>query len=111
MRRLGIRHPFAEKLVRVMRPSGGVPGRLVQRSGDNSSGTATVHATVDGSNMKLAATFSRRNSRLPSGGKDAEWRESDSIQSVYIPVKEMLANAPGFQSLYAKREIDFEEIY
>lgn len=103
--------PFSEKLARVMRPSSDAPGRLVQRSVGNSSGTATVHATVNGNNMKLAATFSRRNSRLPSGGKDAQWRESDSIQSVYIPVKEMLANAPGFRSLYAKREIHFEEIY
>lgn len=30
---------------------------------------------------------------------------------VYIPVKEMLANAPGFRSLYATREVHFEEIY
>ena len=33
------------------------------------------------------------------------------IESVFIPVKEMLANAPGFRSLYAQREIHFEEIY
>lgn len=30
---------------------------------------------------------------------------------VYIPVKEMLANAPGFRSLYTNRDIHFEEIY
>lgn len=30
---------------------------------------------------------------------------------VYIPVKEMLANAPGFRSLYKSREVHFEEIY
>ncbi len=30
---------------------------------------------------------------------------------VYIPVKEMLANAPGFRSLYNEREIYFEEVY
>ena len=29
----------------------------------------------------------------------------------YIPVKEMLSNAPGFLSLYAAREVHFEEIY
>jgi hypothetical protein len=28
-----------------------------------------------------------------------------------MPVKEMLAHAPGFRSLYAAREIHFEEIY
>ena len=35
--------PFSEKLVRVMLPSGGVPGRLVKRSPGNGKGTATVH--------------------------------------------------------------------
>lgn len=30
---------------------------------------------------------------------------------VYIPVKEMLANAPGFRSLYSERKIHFEEVY
>lgn len=30
---------------------------------------------------------------------------------VYIPVKEMLANAPGFRALYNEREIHFEKIY
>ena len=37
--------------------------------------------------------------------------EAPPVESVYIPVKEMLANAPGFLSLYAQREISFEEIY
>ena len=36
---------------------------------------------------------------------------SVSVDSVYIPAKDMLANAPGFRSLYAVREIHFEEIY
>ncbi|MFH1138284.1 MAG: AAA family ATPase [Pseudomonadota bacterium] len=30
---------------------------------------------------------------------------------VYVPVKEMLASAPGFRSLYSSREIYFEEVY
>ena len=29
----------------------------------------------------------------------------------YIPAKDMLANAPGFLSLYAAREVHFEEVY
>ena len=36
---------------------------------------------------------------------------SQNIESVYIPVKEMLSNAPGFLSLYGRREIYFEEVY
>ena len=30
---------------------------------------------------------------------------------IYVPAKEMLANAPGFLSLYAAREVHFEEVY
>lgn len=33
------------------------------------------------------------------------------MESIYIPVKEMLANAPGLRSLYGQREIHFEEVY
>ena len=38
------------------------------------------------------------------------WSESP-IESVYIPAKDMMANAPGFLSLYAAREVHFEEVY
>ncbi len=38
------------------------------------------------------------------------WYEP-KIDSVFIPPKEMLANAPGFSSLYMAREIHFEEVY
>ncbi|MCA1949983.1 MAG: ATP-binding protein, partial [Treponema sp.] len=38
------------------------------------------------------------------------WMEN-IIESVYIPVKDMMANAPGFRSLAATRNIHFEEIY
>ena len=38
-------------------------------------------------------------------------RTLETVESVYIPVKEMLSNAPGFRSLYAKREVHFEEVY
>ena len=33
------------------------------------------------------------------------------MESVYIPPKEMLSNAPGFRSLYSNREVHFEEVY
>ena len=38
------------------------------------------------------------------------WHEQ-LIKAAYIPVKDMMANAPGFLSLYQEREIHFEEIY
>ena len=102
------RVPFAEKLVRVMLPSGGAPGRMVKRSRGNLRGTVIVHRR----DMNLTATFSRRARKLSPGRRgEAERWASAPMESVYIPVKEMLANAPGFRSLYAGREIHFEEVY
>jgi len=53
--------------------------------------------------------------KLP-GGSDL-WQIAErqqpgaAVSSAYIPAKEMLANAPGFESLYQARELAFEEVY
>jgi hypothetical protein len=43
-------------------------------------------------------------------GAHKQWQE-EPVESVYIPVKDMMANAPGFRSLYSLRNIHFEEVY
>ena len=101
---------FMEKLVRVFLPSGRRPGRLVKRQVGRAMGTVEVHRH----DRKLSASFSTlvktaasdkvRVTGLP------DWRRAP-VKSVYIPVKEMLASAPGFRSLYEARETHFEEIY
>ena len=100
--------PFAEKLVRVMLPSGRAPGRLVNRGRGKRAGLVAVHR----GDMKLTAILSSPASRpVAEMSAEAERWSSKPMESVYIPVKEMLANAPGFRSLYAGREIHFEEVY
>ena len=104
---------FAEKLVRVFMPSFQNLGRLVRRpktiSHDPISCSIEVYRD---DTLSIRAYFP--NLAMRSG--DAmiiyakEWCDHP-VGSVYIPVKEMLANAPGFHSLYAQREIHFEEIY
>ena len=47
---------------------------------------------------------------LPGSETSDDW-DFTPLYSTYIPAKDMLANAPGFRSLYAAREIHFEEIY
>ena len=99
---------FVDKLVRVFLPSGRAPGRLVKRYGQS---TRCVVEVFRG-DRKLRASFSNHasvaGSATVTGAKG--WR-ANPLDSVYIPVKEMLANAPGFRSLYAHREVHFEEIY
>ncbi len=99
---------FAEKLVRVFLPSGRSIGRLVKRQQKSTRCAAEIFWDT----LKLRISFSNHStvpkSATVTGAND--WMKSE-IESVYIPVKEMLSNAPGFLSQYALREIHFEEIY
>ena len=100
---------FAEKLVRIFLPSGNALGRLVQRRGASTTGKVKISSDE----ASLAASFSN-HSKSPTSARvsiqDRGWSISPT-ESVYIPVKEMLSNAPGFLSLHATRAIHFEEIY
>lgn len=97
---------FAEKLTRVFMPTGRSTGRLVKRR--EKSSTCTV--TVSRGELRLGLSFSTNAFASARVTGASRWN-AVPVESVYIPVKEMLANAPGFRSLYAQREIHFEEIY
>ena len=99
---------FAEKLLRVFMPSRRSIGRLVKRRGKSS--TCTVD--LSRGELRLGLSFSS-HAKTPASADvtgASRWNAAP-VECVYIPVKEMLANAPGFRSLYAQREIHFEEIY
>lgn len=99
---------YAEKLIRIFLPSGRALGRLVKRRKGSSRGIIEIYRN----DLKLRCSFSNHATVATSATIQGikKW-VSNKIESVYIPVKEMLSNAPGFQSLYAQREIHFEEIY
>lgn len=124
---------FAEKLLRVFLPSSHFLGRLVRRQPGSPKRVKGVQeaketyglietlasgpvALVDvyRGERRLRVSFSNRikspNSASVSVNGADSWKDP-SLKSIYIPVKEMLSNAPGFRSLYAEREIHFEEIY
>ena len=99
---------FAEKLVRTFMPSGGAIGRLARRR------KTSVRCAVEiwRGKPRIRISFSN-HSTVPDSARviGANNWVRQPVKSVYIPVKEMLANAPGFRSLYAQRDIHFEEIY
>jgi energy-coupling factor transporter ATP-binding protein EcfA2 len=99
---------FNEKLVRVFLPSGRGLKRLVNRQTDG----VTCSLEIFRKDVRLHATLPRPATKGENASPThaERWMERP-IESVYIPVKEMLSNAPGFRSLYAQREIHFEEIY
>ncbi len=103
---------FAEKLLRVFLPSGGALGRLVKRQQGSSRCLIEVHRRRGQSLEKLSASFSNHASVPKSATvRGAKGWYGSPLESVFIPVKEMLANAPGFRSLYSQREVHFEEVY
>lgn len=99
---------FAEKLIRIFLPSGRALGRLVKRQKVSSRCALEVFR----GNIKLRVSFTNHTTKAENTTVTNvnRWKESP-IESVYIPVKEMLSNAPGFRSLYSQREIHFEEVY
>lgn len=99
---------LADKLNRVFLPTGRAIGRLVKRQKKSSHAKIEVYR----SNCSLSLSFTNHTVKPESANAkgESDW-VSQPIESVYIPVKEMLSNAPGFRSLYNQREIHFEEIY
>ena len=98
---------FVDKLARVFMPSGGV-GRLVKRTGAGSRCAVEIHR----GDLQLRASFpNRAASAKPASVKGARRWSAAPVESVYIPAKEILANARGFLSLYDRREVSFEEVY
>lgn len=93
------------KLLRVFRPSGNSYGRLV--NGTSNSDIATLEINVNDSYVKIQVSKISPPARARGS---VDWLVS-SGDAVYIPAKDMLANAPGFRSLYARREIHFDETF
>ena len=99
---------FADKLIDVFLPSGRALGRMVSKQSGSERGVAEVHR--EGLPLRVSFTKHARFSRSAAHKGAIQWVASP-IESVFIPVKEMLANAPGFRSLYGQREIHFAAIY
>lgn len=100
---------FALKLRNVFNPYEGRIGRLSRRQ-SGSVKTRIVVTRKDGT--KLSAEFSNHTNK-PDDVKvtgESSWK-NEELASAYIPVKEMLAHAPGFLATASKREIAFEEVY
>jgi predicted ATP-dependent endonuclease of OLD family len=104
---------FAEKINNVFYPKDKQIGRLVKRSKTSASGSLELSRKIDKKSVSIKLSLTSHNIRPEQAslsGSTKVWLEKP-IEAVYIPVKDMLANAPGFASLYEKREIHFEEIY
>ena len=106
---------FAEKITKVFLPSGDKTGRLARRSGGSVRAFVEVARRVGDLREPVSIRLSFSNhvespERAQVSGDHKQWMEHP-LESVYIPVKDMMANAPRFRSLYSLRDIHFEEVY
>ncbi len=100
----GVRPRTSEnKLLKIFLPHGLQLKRLIQR-GKGVKKEASGSILKNG--QKISWVLTSKKMAINGGG---DYMGAD--RPVYIPVKEMLANAPGFRSLYRERETHFEEIY
>ncbi len=94
------------KIDRVFLPKGRKTDRLVRRMKTLGPERADISLySKDGVKFEFSISKGVGATRNGSFGSDG------SNQVIFIPVKEMLANAPGFRSLYDEREVHFEEVY
>lgn len=86
-------------------------GRLVKRSQGRGKGSFEVHRTDEGETSDRYIRFEVSTLNRTETINARMWRRPQRYNAVFIPVKDMLANAPGFKSLYDSREVMFESIY
>lgn len=100
---------FAAKLLGVFNPYQGRMTRLIRRQ-QGLPASEVVVVREGGIRMKAILDNRKADSRDVKVFGQSKWQES-RLESAYIPVKEMLAHAPGFLSTVKRREIAFEDVY
>ncbi|RMX10819.1 AAA family ATPase [Vandammella animalimorsus] len=100
---------FARKLLGVFNPYEARMTRLIHRQ-QGLPAAEIVVCRDDCIKLKLMIDSKKSNVKDVQTIGESKWQEME-LESAYIPVKEMLAHAPGFLATAAKREIAFEEVY
>ncbi|MDR2115994.1 MAG: AAA family ATPase [Planctomycetaceae bacterium] len=88
-------------------------GHLVNQSGKSRKGEYKLFKNNRNSSEIYIGLQFFNNEKEQKGtkiGNEKSWLDEE-IESVYIPVKDMLANAPGFRSLVTEYKVHFEKIY
>ena len=99
---------FFYKLLDCFLPAGKDHLRLIGRGNPDKTARLDVFRGSSFVRGELPKTIGFTN--LPGSETSDDW-DLSTLFATYIPAKDMLANAPGFRSLYAAREVHFEETY
>jgi energy-coupling factor transporter ATP-binding protein EcfA2 len=111
------REDLGQKLIDVFMPFGKRPGRLVHREAGRHSASISISTgdvVIKQLRIKRSVTISfstLAKSATAMTVKGKSYWYLRSVKCVYIPVKEMLANAPHFLASLNARELHFEAVY
>ena len=99
---------FLYKLIGTFLPSRGRLGRLVKRR----RGRTESYIQVQGSGANLEVWFHNHitDPETAKIKRSRGWQKFNT-KSVYIPPKDMLADAHGFRSIYDQYEVFIDEVY
>lgn len=85
-------------------------GRLVHRSVGRNSGFISIFRQRSNEAKERSITLTLTNQNKAEV-KQNGWVIDENVEAIFIPVKDMLANAPGFRSLFSQKKLSFEEVY
>lgn len=85
-------------------------GRLVHRSVGRNSGFISIFRQRSNEAKERSITL-RLTNQNKAEVKQNGWVIDENVEAIFIPVKDMLANAPGFRSLFSQKKLSFEEVY
>lgn len=100
--------PLDRKINGVFTPNS--IGRLVHRAVGRNSGYITIYRQKENEAKERSITLKLTNQNK-SEVKQNAWTIDERVEVIFIPVKDMLANAPGFRSLFSQKKLAYEEIY
>ena len=96
----------ALRLMSVFLPSGRSNDRLIKSDCED----GMIHVASEYGDIWLHLAKDLEEMDPESFSSTSDWH-SFPIQYAYIPAKEILSNAPGFRSLYAAREVHFDQTF
>ncbi len=100
--------PLDRKINGVFTPNS--IGRLVHRAVGRNSGSISVYRQKSDEAKERSITL-KLTTLNRTEVKQNGWVIDDNVEAIFIPVKDMLANAPGFRSLFSQKKLSYEEIY
>lgn len=100
--------PLDRKINGVFTPNS--IGRLVHRSVGRNTGSISIYRQKSEEAKERYITL-RLTNQNKSEVRQFGWAIEDNVEAIYIPVKDMLANAPGFRSLFSQKKLSYEGVY